>query len=73
MSHSEWDLLAISEDINKGDWVLTENEDGSTSKLQFIKRSSGFVTLRDRKGNLFQFDIEGLEEVDGERIITGKA
>jgi hypothetical protein len=73
MSHSEWELLANSEDIEPGDWVSVENEDGSTQKLQYIKQKSGYVILRDRKGELFKFSADSLEESGGERIITGKA
>ena len=72
MSHSEWELMANSEDIEPGDWVIVENEDGSTQKLQYVKCKGGCVILRDRKGELFKFSSDSLEESEGERIITGK-
>lgn len=74
MSHSEWELLAISEDIEQGDYVLVEKEDGGIQKLQFLKqKSNDYVLLKDRSGQTFKFNTDSLEESGGERVIIGKA
>lgn len=74
MSHSEWELLANSEDIERGDYVLVETEDGRTQRLQFLKqKGNDYIILKDISGQIFKFSTDSLEESEGERVIIGKA
>lgn len=71
--HSEWELLAITEDIEQGDYVVTEDDEGNEEKLMFVKVKGGSVLLKDENGELFSFSASSLEENEGYRIIIGKA
>lgn len=71
---SEWEILVDSEDISVGDLIVCERENGKTMKMKFTKiKDSKYVMLKDGLGELWHFDINSLEEIEGQdRIIIGK-
>lgn len=73
MSHSEWELFEIAEDIEPGDCVTVEDGDGGINKCIYVKASGKFVFLRDvSTKETKKFSAESLEEIEGDGYITGK-
>jgi hypothetical protein len=74
MSHesTEWDLLAVSEEVEQGDTVVVS--DGKNDQLMVFKRlSKGQVVLTNGEMDYF-FRATTLEEVgSGHLFITGKS
>ena len=76
MSHalSEWGLLAVAEDIEQGDLVVVESDDGEdTEHMMFVKETGKTVLLKNKFNEIIKFSINTLEEVEGNRYVTGKA
>jgi hypothetical protein len=76
MSHasSEWELLKIAEDIEQGDKVLVESDDGEPSEsMIFMKDSGKIIVLRDKSGEIHKFSSSTLESVENNRYISRKA
>jgi magnesium-transporting ATPase (P-type) len=74
MSSSEWELLVIAEDIEPGDSILVEEEDGSSADMVFIKvRPRGVVELLDIDGSSRLYSASSLEELKGYSCIVGKS
>lgn len=74
MASTEWELLTIAEDIEVGDTVAVENEDGDTVPMVFMSLGrKGVVTLMDREGENHLFSQDSLEEIGGYSVITGKS
>lgn len=72
-SSSEWELLTIAEDIEQGDHVMVESDDGEDpTSMMFVKCSTKYVLLKDNNGELIKFSTTTLEELEGNRYITGK-
>jgi len=71
--HSEWALLVIAEDIEVGDTISVESEEGATEDMVFIGESKKGVKLKDVTGEVHYFSEDSLEEVNGYRVISGKS
>jgi hypothetical protein len=71
---NEWQLLVESEEIEPGDLIVVEKENGKTMRMRFTKIKEGkYVMLKDGLGDLYHFSADSLEEIDGQnRIIVGK-
>lgn len=73
-SYNEWELLAIAEDIEQGDEVLVELENGEQTVMIFIKeKGRGTIELKDETGEKRYFSSSNLEEKNGYAFILGKA
>lgn len=70
MSHNEWELLEISEDIEQGDTIVID-DDGEEIVMIFVKYTKGVVTLR-KGDSVRKFRASSLEEIDGNACIVGK-
>lgn len=73
MSHSEWELLTISEDIEVGDTVYVEDENGDNHDMVYVGTSKKGVKLLDVEGETRVFSQDSLEEIGGYCVIAGKS
>lgn len=71
--YNEWELLAISEDIEVGDTVLAEDENGEAVDLVFVGVSKKGVKFLDESSEQRMFNPESLEEIGGYCILIGKS
>ena len=72
--YSEWELMAISEDIEPGDTVIAEDDSGEEELLIFVRqKNANVVILKDEAGNLRNFSTQSLEELGGSSSIKGKS
>jgi hypothetical protein len=72
--HTEWELLAIAEDIEQGDDVLVENTDtGDEIIMSYVKYANKCIYLKDADKNILKFNPETLEckEEDLNYLIVG--
>jgi len=73
-SLSEWELLVAAEDIEEGDCVDVDLEDGTSTAMVFISAKKGSVKLLDQEGTYRTYSTQSLEELgDGNSFITGKS
>lgn len=73
-SLSEWELLVAAEDIEEGDCVDVDLEDGTSVAMIFMSAKKGSVRLLDQEGNFRSYSTQSLEELgDGHSFITGKS
>ena len=69
---TEWELLCVAEDIEQGDSIEVELEDGSSEPMVFCKTFKGSVILRNANKDLRRYSqatLECLEEDDGSYIL----
>ncbi|MEM4379107.1 MAG: hypothetical protein QXL01_00270 [Thermoplasmatales archaeon] len=73
MNHNEWELLEISENIEQGDLISVEDDEGYSKLYVYVKSSGKLVYLKcPQTKEIRKFSAESLEEIDGEGYITGK-
>lgn len=73
MSYNEWELLVAAEDIEPGDTLEVELEDGEMALMVFTKIDKGVVKLLDSDGATRSYSQASLEELKGYSFITGKS
>lgn len=71
--YSEWELMAISEDIEPGDTVIVESDDGEELLVFVQEKNKNVILFRDADGEIRQFSQSSLEEIGGSAMITGKS
>jgi len=64
-AHTEWELLKIASDIEPGNIISVENEDGTDEEMTYIKTYKRRVILRDSSNHLRYYFVDTLEEVPG--------
>lgn len=69
---NEWELLEIADDIEPGDSLAVESDEGSEVMI-FKRYINGMVWCRDESGTTRKFRASSLEEIGGSGYITGKA
>jgi hypothetical protein len=72
-SLSEWELLVAAEDIEQGDTLDVELEDGTPVQMVYLKAEKGTVKLLDVEGTTRSYSQSSLEEMKGYSFITGKS
>jgi hypothetical protein len=75
-THSEWDLLAIAEDIEQGDVIdVEENDSNAVMQFIFVRIDKKKVVLRNKATKeLVKFNSETLEDShDLGLVILGKS
>lgn len=73
MTMNEWELLVAAEDIEPGDAIQVDLEDGNTTAMVFMGLSRGNVKLLDQDGRMRRYSAASLEELKGDSYITGKS
>jgi len=69
---TEWDLLVIAEGIEQGSTIIVENDHGEEEYFVFVKEKDGkTIILKDSEKDQYLFSKISLEEVGGNRFITG--
>lgn len=70
---NEWDLLVAAEDVEPGDTLEVELEDGETTQMVFLKAEKGAIKLLTIEGETKFYSQISLEEMKGYSFITGKS
>jgi hypothetical protein len=71
---TEWELLVAAEDIEQGDSIKVDLEDGNSTSMVFISATGSKVKLLDQDGAYHSYSTSSLEELgDGNSFITGKS
>lgn len=72
MSSTEWELLTIAEDIEIGDTISVEDENGNTIDMVYTGTTKKGVKLKS-DGEVKIFSQDSLEEIGGYCVIVGKS
>lgn len=72
-SLNEWELLVTAEDIEQGDTLDVELEDGTPVQMVLLKAEKGVIKLLDVEGTTRSYSMSSLEELKGYSFITGKS
>jgi hypothetical protein len=71
-SLNEWELMVAAEDIEPGNSIAVELEDGDSADMVFVGVEKGAVKLLNQEGQYFRYSMQSLEELDGGySFITG--
>ena len=70
--YSEWELLVIAENLEQGDEIAVETEEGETHNMIIVTWSKTRIKLKTKSGDIVFFDPESLEEFDGTMVISGE-
>lgn len=71
--HDEWELLCISDEIEPGDLIDVEDDEGDTIQMVFVRHEGKGVILKGPNGEVSRFSSATLEEIGGYRNIIGKS
>jgi len=73
MSYTEWELLEISEQLEPGDFISVEEDDGQITKCIYVKNTGKFLHLKDiSTKEIRKFNTESLEEIEGSGCVVGR-
>jgi hypothetical protein len=65
--------LVAADDIEPGDAIEVQLEDGTTTAMVFLSASGGSVKLLGQDGKTRRYSVASLEELKGDSFIVGKS